>query len=170
MAQIDINKLTSLSTMDKIKSGLLMTGGALVLFLIARKIYKNWKGNANARADENAITSVAQSVAKSKLTITEAEAQVIANNLFNAMKDIGTNEDTIITILSKINGDDFKLIYAKFGTRWYDSFTGQAMSTEPSWYNVGYKTCDLVTMLREELSGDELAYFENKLVEWGLQY
>ncbi len=170
MAQIDINKLTSLSTMDKIKSGLLITSGALVLFLIARKIYKDWKGRANARADENAITNVAQSVVKSKLTITEAEAQVIANNLFNAMKDMGTNEDTIITILSKINGDDFKLIYAKFGTRWYDSITGQGMSIEPSWYNFGYKTCDLVTMLREELSGDYLEYFENKLVEWGLYY
>jgi len=53
-------------------------------------------------------------------TISDSEAQLIANNLQNYMDGIGTNLDSMNSALECQNGASLNKIYAEFGARSYD--------------------------------------------------
>lgn len=53
-------------------------------------------------------------------TISDSEAQLIANNLQNYMVDLGTNLDSMTSALQCLNGASLNKVYAEFGARAYD--------------------------------------------------
>jgi hypothetical protein len=59
---------------------------------------------------------------KSSLTITKAKS--IADSLYAAMSDFGTDEESIFKLLQGLSEDDYKHVYNMFGLRSYNSVIG----------------------------------------------
>lgn len=80
-------------------------------------------------------------------TVSDTEARILAENLFDAMSSPGTNEEVIFLTFRKMkNRADYNKVYNAFGKRQY-SFT---------WGNVGDPVTshnqDLITWISSELS------------------
>lgn len=79
-----------------------------------------WKASKKKAEAENAIQdketqdridkALAEAAKSETATLTEAQAKSIANQLYNAMKDVGTDEDTIMRIMGNYNGTDLAMI------------------------------------------------------------
>jgi hypothetical protein len=134
----------------------------IVIFVIGGKLASamkyllsfNWLKDSNQAAGEDKVKLVDNSIKKSNLTISETTAQNIADNLFNAMNDAGTNELAIYKEFERISTtDDMKLVYTKFGVKKY------------SWYGQFFlgEFMDLNQWLHEELNVQDLAPITNKL-------
>lgn len=131
------------------KRPLLYIGGATILAVVAvavvKKVNKQIKGT-------NPLTGklITQSVDQSKLSITGEQARNYAESLYSAFNYYwGTDKAIIATVFSKINSEDFKLIYNNFGIRSRD-FDGKAPTG--IWKLLGqYDNLNLVEWLNEEL-------------------
>lgn len=80
--------------------------------------------------------------------IDDFDAKRIAEGLYSAMNEFGTDEDRINFYLSDLNKGDFGKVYNAFGLRVYSPLTSQGSTT-------GVKL-NLWEWLFEELSNDEL--------------
>lgn len=81
-------------------------------------------------------------------------ARTKAEQLFNAMRSPGTDEEIIYDILNGMNFNDFVMISNEFGKRYYDKTLG----TDGGWlFN---DELSLHEWLLEELSNSELAELE----------
>lgn len=93
-----------------------------------------------------------QAVDGSKTTITQNQAKNYAEQLFNAMKlrglTTGTDKAIIRQIFTKLNSDDFKMVYNAFGRRSYDG--NGSPSYIYGWLGI-YDDLDLVEWLNKEL-------------------
>ena len=135
---------------------------AILIFIIGGKIARalkyflsfNWLKDSNQSASEQKVESMENSIKKSNCTLTDTAAQSIADNLFNAMNDAGTNEELIYSEFLKIKtSDDMKLVYTKFGVKKY------------SWYGQFFlgEFMDLNQWLHEELNTNDLIPIQSKL-------
>ena len=106
------------------KKPLLYVGGAIAVVVIGLAIVKRVK---NLVSGQNVVGSNyhQQVVDKTKTKISETTAQNYAEQLFKAFNYYwGTDLATIKSVFSKINSEDFKMIYNAFGQRTYSSVNG----------------------------------------------
>ena len=91
---------------------LLIIGGTIfVLWFLKKKVFGTTGTNpADLSTDY------------SKLTITNDQAAMIAENMYQAMSRIGTNEEVLFHSVIPLNGEDLKLVVKKFGLRRYFNF------------------------------------------------
>jgi hypothetical protein len=99
--------------------------------------------NEQSKQDENLSD---RKVIYSFITRVDSDYVTFAENLHLAMRGVGTDEKTIIAILNKLNAEEFKLVYLKFGKKLYDKVFG--VSDIPI---IGQKY-DLLTWLKSECS------------------
>jgi len=78
---------------------------------------------------------------------THQEAQTIADRLYYAMADIGTDTNLLFTSLESLTAQQLIMVYNAFGKRSY-AYTG-------SWFGLGYDL-DLFGWFNKELSGNNL--------------
>lgn len=135
----------------KNKKPLLYIGGAIAIVVIGYAIVSRLKGGIGGFLTDGSkgisdFTPIELDVKKS--TISDTLASTYANQLWNAMKNTGTDTDMISNILNKLqNKDDFKKVYNSFGRRSY------YVSGEPtiSAYLFGYDDLDLVEWFNKEV-------------------
>jgi len=138
------------------KKPLLYVGGAIAIVVIGLAVVKRVKGLVSG---QNVVGGNyhEQSIDKAKTKISQATAQNYAEGLFKAFNYYwGTDLATIKSIFSKINSEDFKMIYNAFGQRTYSHINGGT----PSQSAIGLDNptifgknpdLDLVGWLQEEL-------------------
>jgi hypothetical protein len=127
-------------------------------FLIGRKIVKKIKEAKEGREFADAIAAIKVNMANT--TIDETTAATKASRLLAAMNKWGTDENTIKKELDNLKTkDDYLLVYKAFKDKGYKN--GKL--------NAEGRKMDLTGWLREELSGSDLKWFENKLQEWGVE-
>lgn len=86
-------------------------------------------------------------------------AQKVANGLWNAMKDMGTDEDAIIEILKPVTQQQFGQVVSAFGKVNYNTTTGNQYSFDPF---TPLPKLGLKDWLFNELSGKEYAILRYK--------
>lgn len=131
------------------KRPLLYIGGATILAVVAVAIVKRVNKQIKGK---NPLTGklITQNVDQSKLSITPTQARNYAESLYEAFNYYwGTDKTIIDSVFSKINSEDFKLIYNNFGVRSRD-FDGKAPTG--LWKLLGqYEDLNLVEWLNDEL-------------------
>jgi hypothetical protein len=146
----DIVKKTG-DFIDANKKPLLYIGGALVLVGVGYAIVTRFsKGFGGLFADKSIGTSkfVPIKVDATKVTISDEIANSYANQLFNAMKDAGTNSGIIGSIFDKVQRpDDFLKVYNAFGVKSH-GYWGEPTLVN---YVFGYDNYDLVEWLEAEV-------------------
>jgi hypothetical protein len=135
------------------KKPLLYVGGAIAIVIIGLALVKRIKRGI---AGQNVVGGEyhEQAVDQTKTKISQATAQNYAENLFQAFNYTwGTDLATIKSIFSKINSEDFKMIYNAFGKRSYSGINGGTPSGKIYGldYWVGFNDLDLVGWLNAEL-------------------
>lgn len=133
------------------KKPLLYIGGAVALVFIGYAVVNKFnKGFGGLFADKSVGVSkfIPLTVDKTKVTISDAQANTYSNQLFNAMKDAGTNDTIISSIFNKINKkDDFLKVYNAFGKKSH-GYWGEPTIIN---YVIGYDDYDLVEWLESEV-------------------
>lgn len=83
-------------------------------------------------------------------TLSDVQANAIAERLYAAMKDVGTDEEAIMSALQNLTENDFIKVYEAFGKRQYSL----------AWGNVGDPITSgdhhLITWLTNELNTKEI--------------
>lgn len=138
------------------KKPLMYVGGAIVIVVIGYSIVKRTQSGISGLFKSKAIGASnfkPLEVDVTKVTISDALANTYSNQLFNSMKDNGTDEDTIFSVLQKLQKkDDFLKVYNTFGKK---SYYIDGEPTLSSWL-FGYRDLDLVEWLRNELGYSNL--------------
>lgn len=130
---------------------LLYVGGVVVAIVILRKVVKSI--SSFGKEDRSALRPEEAKVDDSKASISESQAKIYANQLFDSMNSYGTNESTIKGVFEKITPDDFKKVYNAFGRKPYTStFIGGGTPTATSMWLGDYEDADLIFWMRKELS------------------
>lgn len=137
------------------KKPLLYVGGAVVLVVLGYAIVsRTKKGITSLFTDKSKGETPFEDVEidDTKVTISDSIANNYANQLWGAMKNAGTDEDIIYSIMKKLEKkDDFRKVYNKFGKRSYVGFTvGGSPTALDKWLGV-YDDLDLVQWLNEEV-------------------
>lgn len=97
------------SGVSKFFRGLLLFTGCIVGGLVIHKQYKVWKSKQDAKNEAGSTKNA---------TLSESEAQILAEKLYSAMKGIGTNLTKIKEVWQQcVNDDDVNLIILKFSSR-----------------------------------------------------
>lgn len=142
------------------KKPLLYVGGAIAVVVIGYAIVNRLKSGISGiftNTSTGASNFKPLDLDITKVTISDATANTYSNQLFNAMKDCGTDTDTIYSVMEKLQKkDDFIKVYNTFGKRsYYD--TGLC-GGEPtvSAYLFGYADLDLVEWLKKEVGYSNL--------------
>lgn len=135
----------------KNKKPLIYIGGAIAIVVIGYAIVSRLKGGIGGFLKDNSkgLTDFAPiEVDNAKSTISETLASTYANQLWNAMKNAGTDTDMISSVLNKLqNKEDFKKVYNSFGRRSY-YVTGEPTISA---YLFGYDDLDLVEWFNKEV-------------------
>lgn len=131
------------------KKPLLYIGGAIAVVVIGYAIVKRLKGEISGKKEKGG-KFIEQGVDLSKTSITPQIAKNYAESFYSAFNNYwGTDNGLIENIFSKINSEDFKLIYNYYGIRSRD-IDGKAPTG--LWKLFGqYDDLNLVEWLNEEL-------------------
>jgi hypothetical protein len=138
------------------KKPLLYVGGAIAIVVIGLTVVKKLR---NLVSGQNVVGGnyTQQTVDTTKTKISELTAKNYAEQLFKAFNYYwGTDLATIKSIFSKINSEDFKMIYNAYGQRTYSSINGGTPSQSPigldnPWIFGKNPDLDLVGWLQAEL-------------------
>jgi|TARA_R110000868_G_C10743760_1_gene752609 hypothetical protein len=133
----------------------------LVLFVVYSLLKKiRWKKSASETDINNFIqnelpntTPIDNSSPSDPDTISNSEADLLANNLEIYMKGVGTNTSSLMASVECLNGASLNKVYASFGARDYDGdmldlfgwFAGElenAPFTSLIYYNECVADCD----------------------------
>jgi hypothetical protein len=98
---------------------------AVIAIVIVNKIKKSKQGSQTSAKTYEQMSDELNSITirEGNLSISEGEAVIISQNLLNAMDRIGTDEDSIVDNISKVNTkEDLLLIIQKFGIKPYDGW------------------------------------------------
>lgn len=133
------------------KKPLMYIGGAIAIVIVGYAVVSKLKKGVGGLFSDKSVGAtkfIPLSIDSSKVTISDAQANAYANQLFNAMKDGGTNDSIVSSIFEKINKkDDFLKVYNAFGKK------SHAYWGEPTIINYifGYDDYDLVEWLQAEI-------------------
>jgi hypothetical protein len=155
------------------KKPLLYIGGAIAIVVVGYAIVTRIKGGIGGILTNKTIGASefkAIEVDQTKSTISDTLANTYANQLFNAMKDAGTNTDLIYTVLEKLQKkDDFRKVYNAFGKRSYLGFgetgwagylTGDAQLDLVEWFDaeVGYSNPMTYNLIKKTVNNAGFAF------------
>lgn len=84
----------------------------------------------------------------------------IADALLDAMKDFGTDEEAILSILKFVSPVQFTAVKKAFGAHQYNSFTGDQINLQAWFTQLPY--VNLQGWLKSELSSKEYGILRNK--------
>jgi hypothetical protein len=154
------------------KKPLLYVGGAIAVVIIGYAIVKRVKGAIKGEEAKGGKYNK-QNVDRSKTSISEETASNYAEQLFRAFNYtigtpplgvFGTDKSVIDSVFSRINPEDFKMVYNAFGTRSY-STVGSPSNIDKFFNN--FDNLDLISWLNEELGFGDSALKEKirKVVE-----
>lgn len=133
------------------KKPLMYVGGAIVIVVIGYSIVRRTQTGISGLFKDKSIGASEfkpLELDAKKVTISDSLANTYSNQLFNAMKDNGTDEDIIYSVLEKLQKkDDFLKVYNTFGKK---SYYIDGEPTLSAWL-FGYRDLDLVEWLRNEL-------------------
>ncbi len=112
---------------------LLYLGGAVVAIILVRRVVKAFDFGFDEAEEDREDAKEQQAGGKnftlagnptdgSTAKISIGQANTIAQQQFNAMNEIGTNETTLVVSLKPLNGADLRLVYLEFGTVYYNGF------------------------------------------------
>ena len=127
-------------------------------------LYFVWKFFFKKSADELAAEKAAETInglpiEENNLSLSQSDINLIAQELYNAMKGVGTDEDAIVSVFNRISTkDDLLAVMKRFGTPEYGS-----------WW-LGHKYLDLTGWLKEELSGEPLRTVRNIFLNYGIPF
>ncbi len=159
----NLNANAQVNTDFKINNPIMWVGIAAIGGLLIWKMYKKYADGAEQRTLQKALEKSTQ-VDTTQLTISQADAAIIAQKLFSAMDGMGTDENTIMHLLidTPRTNDDLKLIVKTFGVKEYGTY-GSPMwgSGTPS---------DLTIWLTNELSGSKLQKLQNRFAQAGIVF
>jgi hypothetical protein len=133
------------------KKPLLYIGGAIILVVAGFAIVNKFKKGLGGLFTDNSVGAtqfMPIKIDSYKATISDEMANSYANQLFNAMKDAGTNSSIINSIFDKLSKkEDFLKVYNAFGIKSH-GYWG-----EPTLINYvsGYDNYDLVQWLEAEV-------------------
>jgi hypothetical protein len=137
----------------------------LIVVLVALfLLYLAWYFFIRKSADEKAAGKAAETinglpVEESNLSLSQGDINLIAQELYNAMKGVGTDEDAIVSLFNRLSTkDDLLAVMKRFGTPEYGS-----------WW-LGHKYLDLTGWLKEELSGEPLNAVRNVFLNYGIPF
>ena len=127
---------------------LLYLGGAVLAIVAARKVLKIFDFDGFEEAQEEAkkiqaggknFTMAGTPNDSSSPTISKGQANTIAQNQFNAMYDLGTDETALVNSLKPLNGADLRLVYNEYASPKYSAFGTFPYLGAPldlfGWYN-----------------------------------
>ncbi len=144
-----IDKYNGLEAKDQLTVKRILIGagclvGGIVIFRKVRKAIEK------ANSESDLLNSNAYNVKNFSTGITTSVCATDAEALWRAMKDTGTDTDTISRIVSRYKtADDWKCLISKFGNREYGTVG------EP-WWGTGTPT-PLIGWFKKELSGSLLS-------------
>ena len=106
---------------------LLYLGGAVVAIILVRRFVKAFdfgfgeaekdrEDAAKKQAGGEDFIAAGNPTDGSTAKISKGQANTIAQQQFNAMTDLGTNETTLVVSLEQLNGADLRLVYTEFAT------------------------------------------------------
>lgn len=135
--------------------------GVGVFFLY--KIIKLWVDNKSTFSANKILADSINSIDSNKLTISQAQANSIAQEVYYAMKDMGSDEDKIEDLLigRALTNEDIKLIVQAFGTKKYNNFGS------PMFDWMGGDDMNLMQWLDLETSGRLHATLKTKFEQAG---
>jgi len=127
---------------DKI---LLLLALVFAIIVSLRKVFKKKKSDF-VPVDSSGDVAASSSGA----TMSPDEAKRLASQLYDAMKDFGTDTETISNVRSKIGtADNMRILYNAFGKKEYGTFGAPLYSWLPS------DSYDLKGWIIKEVSGTE---------------
>jgi len=135
---------------DKIAQYALLAIGANLAYKL---LIKGKQGEVDLPTDPSSGTGL--------FTFTQQEAQTIADRLYYAMADIGTDESLLFSSLQNLTAQQLIQVYNAYGTRPY-AYTG-------SWFGLGYNL-DLFGWFNKELSGNQLMRMKQLWAKTGLTW
>ncbi len=156
------NTTSDVRTMS-INNQLMVVGICGICSFLAWRIVKKYMNNADLRTQSKALDRQ-NTPNPAGLTISQAEATIVAGKLFAAMDGMGTDSAAIVDLLVNTprTNDDLKLIVKTFGIREYGT-TGS-----PYW---GKGTpSDLATWIRNECSGGDLQKLQLRFAQAGITF
>jgi hypothetical protein len=138
------------------KKPLLYVGGAIAIVIIGFAIVNRLKSGIGGFLKNNSVGATDFTpieVDNTKATISDTVANNYANQLFNSMKDAGTDTDMITSVLNKLQKkDDFLKVYNAYGRKSYYLYGEPTLGA----YLFGYKDLDLVEWFNKEVGYSNL--------------
>lgn len=129
-----------------------IAAGVFLVVVLVRKIANAW-GSGGIFADGGAEVAEAARARIEQLAVSQARMSKsmdaimsIADGLYAAMDDIGTDEAAIFRFLEGLNTEDLKAVYKAFGVR-----------AETIFWMFDIKKGDLFVWFRDELSAGDYA-------------
>lgn len=95
-----------------------------------------------------------------KLSVTTSDAILIAQQLLSAMDQYGTDEETIVTLLTDLNRDDLLFVIKLFGIKQYNG-AGQSVGLDKYLYS---QNLNLAGWLKAELEDSPKYYDQVKAI------
>jgi len=135
---------------DKIAQYALLAIGANLAYKL---LVKGKQGEVDLPTDPSSGTGL--------FTFTQQEAQTIADRLYYAMADIGTDESLLFSSLQNLTAQQLIQVYNAYGTRPY-AYTG-------SWFGIGYPL-DLFGWFNKELGRNDLQRMKQIWAKTGLTW
>ncbi len=132
---------------------------AIFLMIFGKKMYNSWKNGNGIFSMFAAKSGLEVEYPKkngSTTTITDTNAKMLATRLENAMKGMGTDEDTIFEIINnKLTINDLRAITNAFGTRMYQAAAPAFMHNAMNFLSFALPKLSLVDWLKAELNEKE---------------
>lgn len=126
-----------------------------VILIVVFLIYKIAKIFEKEKQAEETIQDISKKIDTKKLSFTDISYINMANSLYNAMRDSGTNEAQIFAVLNACKNDmDFYRLFEKFGVRKY-VLSGDTLSGAFT-FLFGSMNLDLFGWFEQELSEADL--------------
>jgi len=91
---------------------ILYIGGAIIVIVLIKKLFSGFFNKSPFTPSDITINT-------SQLSISQSQAMQIAQNLFDAMNRLGTDEKTLFDSITTLNSEDLKLVVKIFGLRSY---------------------------------------------------